>query len=316
MDDAKVCDVITDNVVLHVVTRTDTIHDALKSLYKYHITSVPVIDLEYNCLGLLDILDILAFLVKVSVEALESRVTPLSRNLKDDDLDMLFERSAKLNCAAVEKVFNLSRRNPFLPCTYRAPLRDVMRVFAHGVHRVPVVKSEEPNIVINILTQSATNAFLAKDPELYLGDKANKTLQELGLIQGEDKIISVKDDTIAIDAFILMHEQGLSDVAVVNARGVFQGCLSASDLKLIKDYKFRSLLLPVMDFVRAVRQEEGRIFRNFLVHCGPEATLADVVRRLASESVHRVFVVNDGLKPIGVVSITDISRIVSGERPW
>lgn len=316
MDTAKVCDVIPDEVVLHVVTRNDTIEHALKSLYKHHITSVPVIDLDSNCLGLLDILDILAYLVKVSVEELESRVTPLSRNLKDDDMDMLFERSAKLNCAAVEKGVNLSRRNPFLPCTYRAPLRDVMRVFAHGVHRVPVVKSEEPNIVINILTQSATNAFLAKNPELYLGDLAEKTLTELGLIQGEDKIVSVTDDTVAIDAFILMHEQGLSDVAVVNSRGVFQGCLSASDLKLIKDYKFRSLLLPVMDFVRAVRQEEGRIFKNFLVHCSPDTSLAEVIRRLAKELVHRVFVVNDAMKPVGVVSITDISRIVSGEKPW
>jgi len=312
MDTAKVSDVSQERT-LHVIRKDNTVQQALESLYRHHITSLPVVDYASNCLGFLDILDILSFLVRVTAEPLESRVTPVSQSLKTDDLDLLFERSIKFNCAAVEKAIHFSR-NPFLPCTYEAPLVEVMKVFAHGVHRVPVVKSEQPNIVIDILTQSAVNAFLAQDPERYLGDKASMSLQELKMVQGEDKIITVSSDTAAVDAFLLMHEQRLSDVGVVNERGAFQGCLSASDLKFVTDYKFRSLLMPVMEFLRAIRSQEGRIYKNFMVYCTPETTLASTVTRLASEQVHRIFIVNGAMKPVGVVSITDIARVVSGEK--
>ena len=163
---------------------------------------------------------------------------------------------------------NLSTRNPFLPCTLGAPLVEVLRNFSHGVHRVPVVAADEPSRIMAVLTQTDANRFLASDPEKYLGkERAHASLHDLGLICGPDKLVSVTTDTKAIDAFVTMHDKGLSAVAVVDDQGAFQGCLSATDLKLITDFRFQTLLLPVVQFLEHVRKEEGRASKNFRGTC-------------------------------------------------
>jgi CBS-domain-containing membrane protein len=208
---------------------------------------------------------------------------------------------------------NLSTRNPFLPCTLGAPLVEVLRNFAHGVHRVPVVASDDPASILAILTQTDANRFLATDPEKYLGkDRAHASLQDLGLLCGPEKVVSVTTNTKAIDAFVTMHERGLSAVAVVDDQGAFQGCLSATDLKLISDFRFQNLLLPVVEFLEYVRKGEGRATKNFRVWCIPTTPLQTAVKKLAEERVHRLFVVDPvTMKPQGVVALTDIARIVT-----
>jgi CBS domain-containing protein len=207
---------------------------------------------------------------------------------------------------------NLSTRNPFLPCTLGAPLIEVLRNFARGVHRVPVVDSEDPTRIVAMLTQTDANRFLATDPEKYLGQaRAHASITDLGLVAGADKVVTVPSSTKAIDAFITMHAKGLSALAVVDAEGAFQGCLSATDLKLITDYRFQALLLPVVEFLEHVRKEEGRTCKSYRVWCIPTTPLQTVVKKLAEERVHRVFVVDPvSMKPLGVVSLTDIARIV------
>jgi CBS domain-containing protein len=208
---------------------------------------------------------------------------------------------------------NLSTRNPFLPCTLGAPLIEVIRNFAQGLHRVPVVDSENPNSIVGILTQTDANRFLATDPEKYLGkERAHASIADLGLVSGADKVVSVTTNTKAIDAFITMHSKGLSAVAVVDEAGAFQGCLSATDLKLITDFKFHTLLMPVGEFLEHGRKEEGRTCKSYRVWCIATTPLQTVVKKLAEERVHRVFVVEPvSMKPLGVVSLTDIARIVT-----
>lgn len=88
---------------IHVVTKAATVREVLETLYRHHIHAVPVIDFDSNCEGLVDILDVLAFLLQVASEPIQSRVTPLSTSLKHDDMDMLLERSDRFNAANVLK---------------------------------------------------------------------------------------------------------------------------------------------------------------------------------------------------------------------
>jgi CBS domain-containing protein len=318
MEGATVRDVLIASgqelpIKIHVVTTAATVREVLETLYHHHIHAVPLIDFEFKCEGMIDILDVLAFLLKVTSEPIESRVTPYSTHLKNDDLDMLIARSDKFNTANVAKEVNLSTRNPFLPCTLGAPLVEVLRGFARGLHRVPVVDAENPHNIVAIMTQTDANRFLATDTEKYLGqERANKSLAELGLVCGPERLVTVSHDTKAIDAFITMHEKSLSAVAVVDEEGAFHGCLSATDLKLITNYRFQALLLPVAEFLTHVRKEEGRVCKNYRVWCLPTTPLKTVIKRLAEDRIHRIYVVDEAtLKPQGVVSLTDIARIVT-----
>ncbi|ELR21973.1 CBS domain containing protein [Acanthamoeba castellanii str. Neff] len=318
METATVRDVLSHQQLpaqIHVVSKTATVKEVLDTLYRHHILAAPVVDFESKCEGLIDVLDVLSFLLQVASEPVESRVSPLSTTLHNDDMDMLVQRSERFNTTNVATGVNLSTRNPFLPCTLGAPLIEVLRNFARGVHRVPVVDSEDPTRIVAMLTQTDANRFLATDPEKYLGQaRAHASITDLGLVAGADKVVTVPTSTKAIDAFITMHAKGLSALAVVDAEGAFQGCLSATDLKLITDYRFQALLLPVVEFLEHVRKEEGRTCKSYRVWCIPTTPLQTVVKKLAEERVHRVFVVDPvSMKPLGVVSLTDIARIVTAK---
>jgi hypothetical protein len=48
-----------------------------------------------------------------------------------------------------------------------------------------------------------------------------------------------------------------------------------------------------------------------LLSCGAGATVSEVFRMVASERVHRVYVVDEAGRPVGVVTLTDLLELVS-----
>lgn len=313
MENLKVSDIVGQQEKIYTVRATDTVKHMLEVLYNFNIHSAPVMDVEQGCLGLVDVLDLLDFLVHVATKPVESRVTPSSQNLKDDDMDMLLERAQEWNATTVSEAFGgaslvtkIKTRTPFLPCTYGAPLSAVFQNFAKGIGRIPVVHKEQPHVITNILTQSAVNTYLSEHPNL-LGDERKKSVKELGFIQGADKVVSVPETTITIDAFAIMKSKGLAGLGILNERGALVGCLSATDVKMVTQFKFKLLLLPVLEFVKSVRTGQSKP-KSYLVYVKEDATLEDVVMKLATERVHRLFVVGDHMHPVGVISLTDLSN--------
>lgn len=61
-------------------------------------------------------------------------------------------------------------------------------------------------------------------------DAIQKTIAEINL--GTKPVISVNENTPAIETFRLMDNKKISSVAVVDANGTFVGNTSASDLKV------------------------------------------------------------------------------------
>ncbi|KAL6073818.1 cell separation during budding [Balamuthia mandrillaris] len=310
MQDTRVCDLTTHTKTIHVVKRDDTIGQVLDTLYKYDITAVPVIDYESKVHGMLDNLDLLAFLVNITSQGKR----PVSQVLAREDLEQFYETSKNWTLSTVDQgksvLESLGQRNPWLPCTTGVPLSAVLQVFADGIHRLPVVNSDAPNEVVNIITQSDVNCFLAQDPLKYLAAKAEATLQDLHLLQGEQAISKVTADVPAIDAFVKMYDEERSSIAVVDASGILLGCISATDLKYIRNFNFQQLLRPSFDFIQEVRKNQAKV-KDYLVTVPPTATLQDVVTTLAKKRVHRLYVINEENHPIGLVSLTDIAKVLS-----
>lgn len=48
-----------------------------------------------------------------------------------------------------------------------------------------------------------------------------------------------------------------------------------------------------------------------LLCCKPESTFAEVLEMVALERVHRAYVVDEGCRPVGVVTLTDMLQLVS-----
>ena len=64
--------------------------------------------------------------------------------------------------------------------------------------------------------------------------------------------------------------------------------------------------MPAREFVCKVRNIDGAKARWPTMDASPATTVADVVARLASTRVHRLYIVDDQRRPVSVVSLKDI----------
>lgn len=152
---------------------------------------------------------------------------------------------------------------------------------------------------------------------------APMTLKQLGLDKSEG-IITMSINALAIHAFWSMHFNKVSAVAVVDTDGKLLGNLSASDIRVClffdliyilqgigsTERRFSSLLLPIGEFT----QLDGPEFSNSAIGCKADTTFSEVVSLLTAKKIHRVWVVEND-KPVGLVSTTDIMRVLTRLEP-
>ncbi|GBF94964.1 hypothetical protein Rsub_07465 [Raphidocelis subcapitata] len=206
------------------------------------------------------------------------------------------------------------------------------------VHRLALYDDAEA--IVNIISQTDIVRFLAINRS-HLGPIARKTVQELGWCPKQ--VVAVTPDVSAIEAMALMNDSHISAVAVVDSVGKIIGNFSVSEMRTIMAEHFGALALPVGEFLAlehgtefvgyrritddGVRSTPGHRFvtdrvartrprtpgeevGQSLVLVGPNATFADVVERIVSHRIHRVYVIDDEERPVGCATCTDVLRAV------
>jgi len=274
-------------------------YEGFKTLVENNILSAPVYDEKtQKFTGFLDIRDLVSFVVFVD----DDQKSDVPQNLHE-----LIMHGCKLFKAELDgvTVTYLSRRNPFHPLSTTDSLLKACEDLSKGLHRVPVV-DQEGNLV-NIISQSSIISFLAKH-EKNIKSQIHQTLGELNL--GTKPVISVKQESPAIDTFRLMDKKKISGVAVVDNHGRFVGNTSASDLKLfMRTLSLDILARPTTEFLKIIRQESIEI-KSPTISVSTHDSLVVAIGKLASTKIHKLFVADDqdGYKPLAVVSLTDILR--------
>lgn len=128
----------------------------------------------------------------------------------------------------------------------------------------------------------------------------NKTMAQLGFgSPSERPIEKVTEGTFTVDAFARMRNNDVSCLPVVNDSGSITHVLSASDL--------RSLSVSSIDLL----EQPLRIFLNkrpasSLVTATADTKFSEVLRRLDDSGKHRAVLTDTGMKPIAMVSLSDI----------
>lgn len=213
------------------------------------------------------------------------------------------------------------------------------------VHRLALFDSDGQ--LVHVVSQSDMVKFLYSRLE-ELGPLGDATVTDLGFVTGTDGVVTVRPETPALDAMVLMEERSISAVAVVNAQGGIIGNFSISELRTIMAEHFGSLALPVGEFLAlehgteyagyAIQREDstpmaaspppssagfkfakeremrrrdshpGSEVGQTLITCSPDTTLAEVLDKMVHNRLHRVYVCDDDLKPCGVITLTDILR--------
>jgi len=294
LDNVKVKSFCKSQQIVSVVAN-DSTSRAMEILAKKGITGAPVWDNEKKeYIGFVDTLDLTMFVSYVYFENFQ-------RHPHLYDPKELKKRFA----LPVRDVINASKRDPFWTVDAEESVGFLINNFLKlGIHRVPVVQNGQ---VVGIVSQSDVVRLLAKNKQ-FLGELATKTVADLGLDQ--KPVVTVRNDIPLIEAFNAILANDISGLAVVDfSTGALVNNLSASDLKGVTEQNFFKLEAQVHQIFMLNYDKKPPVF------CYPHNTLGAVISHVEETGVHRVYVVDQHKKPVGVVTLTDIMYAFSRGNP-
>jgi len=205
----------------------------------------------------------------------------------------------------------LSKRNPFRPVKSTTSLLEVAILLRERtVHRVPVVG--EDGVCVAIVSQSTILKFLSDHRDQTAHD-VGQTLAATHL--GIKSVFTIEDTKTARDAFSMIDKTGLSGIGVVDSEGHLVGNTSARDIKyFVLDKGQLSMDEAVMDYLATIRQRQiSEKDRAPVSSIHRTDTLGRAIGLLGKTQYHRLFLVDDQRKPIGVVSVADILSFATRE---
>jgi len=300
---SKIETIVPKGQTMITVPATDTVQQSLKILLKYNIYSAPVFDsTSKKYFGFINLVDIVTAIIS-SVEAM------ITSSQKLEDL-----MSNANNLQIQKTAADLATLNPIYFIGKNDSLSTALKLMAStGTRRLLIVENPqetpiEAEKILNVLTQSSIISYLSKNLE-QVGSLGKKTIKESNL--GIKNVITVNEDSEAIEAFKLMSKNRITGVAVVHSNGTLFTIISAKDIKEVDlTPPFKKLFVSATQFVSSVR---AHTLKEFVpaVYVRSENTIAEVIHKLAFLKLHRLFIINNERMCIGVVSASTIIHLFS-----
>jgi len=286
---------------------SDGIVIAFKALIEKKILSMPVYKLHTEiCVGFIDILDILSFIVKRLREL--GPVDPLIAMRTWHQLDYFV-------VTPVIEVINQSGRDAYATIGMDASLQQVIDLMVErGVHRVGVLNHQGK--VYNILTQTRLLQFVVENEDksvpFTLGPHDR---DEIGQFFPPKAVYCIPLNARTIDAFVAMNDVKKSALAVTNDQGQLVSNISATDLKEVGydlDLYLR-LFDTVQDFLKkkTLNRNVGPSEQNTgtlppAIFLGTGNKILQALEVFQKFKVHRIYMVDPTYKPVGVITPAEI----------
>jgi len=140
-----------------------------------------------------------------------------------------------------------------------------------------------------------------------------KTVQELNL--GTGGVYTIEKKKKAIDAFVEMNNKKISGLGVVDDNKMLIGNISARDLKQVKSNNIFGILNKSCGaFVSFIKQQSFNETAP-VISCTLDTSFDYVIRRMAVNKIHRLYVCDKELKATHIISLRDlISCIISNSK--
>ncbi|CAK7356939.1 unnamed protein product [Dovyalis caffra] len=218
---------------------------------------------------------------------------------------------------------------------------DCMEVFSKGIHRalVPLDSHMENTAGVELMESASSYRMLTQmDLLKFLKDNASelrgiisRSVGEIGAVN--DSVYAISSRTKVIEAIKCMRAALLNAVPIVLASNSLEedskqlikgkgkkliGTFSATDLRGCHLAALQTWLpLSALEFTESVLSspiyaapDASNISPRELVTCHPESSLAEVIDKAVTKHVHRVWVVDQQGFLVGLVSLTDVIRVM------
>jgi len=305
---------------------SSTLNEALRTLHENAISSIPIYDdSTHVVVGSLNMFDIVVFILRfLGINA----ATDL-QNISGSIFEALSIPESTLGSVSLAAILQFSESDPSKPLFIlpTASLYELITLFNEGVERLVVAQSG--GVILGIISQRDLTNALAQCVYL-LGDMSSRPIGELGIIARDILVESEEESVLTV-----MHDM---DVRSAPAAAILQDYrlvanFSASDLCGLQNGNLKDLLLPVTEFLELqfLKQSEepvyigdgqvkiGATFKSSLspayqlrsqhpIVCTLEDTLEHVIMKVVATKVHRIWVVDKAMRPLGVVTIPNLLR--------
>eukprot|EP01114_Cavostelium_apophysatum_P019401 TRINITY_DN6248_c0_g1_i3.p1 TRINITY_DN6248_c0_g1~~TRINITY_DN6248_c0_g1_i3.p1 ORF type:complete len:325 (+),score=61.63 TRINITY_DN6248_c0_g1_i3:111-1085(+) len=296
--ETSIDEIVPSGQKMLVIDVKDSIQNAIKTLVSANFYSAPLFDSEtQQYLGFVDLVDLVNFIVTTVESTCTTPEHAQERLFHVDKLEFAHKTQEG-------NLRDLSSKNPFTTVLKGSSLLKALEVFVStGARRIAVLDGTK---ITNVLTQSAIVAWMSK--HLKEIPFAKKQVKDLNF--GLKKVISIGTDARALEAFKLMSANRITAVAVVDETGQLMSTLSAKDIKMLDIANpFRKLFQSALKFVQDIRAQS--VMESMpIVHCYPKSTVTEVVMRLTSLKIHRIFIVDELHRPIGIISLGDVLKLL------
>jgi len=306
--DCKVKDLFRENYLydsLLYINEKTTIEECLNLLVSKNILAVPIYDQsKQQFIGIIDFYQIMTWMGfvaytpdgEMSLEMLQQKV-----NLMQPAANLLGV-TGKQESDDINSLWVLNANDSF---------KDPLEYLGKGIYRILVTSEDQTDIQhIKMVTQTDLTRFILKNWEKFDNWK-NCTLNDpktVG-IRFLKKVFTISSTEPAIKAFQKMRLKQVNALAVVNDKGVLIDTLSDADLRGFTGSNLQNLFVPVKDWIGQVTGHGG-VTRK-VVTCHSMDSLHSVIESIVNKKIHRVWIVDEEHKPIGVVSMTDVALFVS-----
>ncbi|KAG2233417.1 hypothetical protein INT48_007447 [Thamnidium elegans] len=290
-----------------------SVEEACQILVDNNISSAPVyVEGEKgHYIGMFDYGDVIAYILLVLHRKPGQNDSSDSIDLDSLEIKDIVRRALEGQKVPVRMASDLSRKNPFYSILQEATLLSAVETFACGTHRVSILKPDGE--IGGILSQSTVVRYLYENRKQFpaLDEVMNKTVHQLNL--GDEPVVGIDADATVLDALSLMSSKGVSSIAVLRNDKYVLGNISMTDVKhVMKANSHRMLWKTCFQFVSYIRTQQGITDGQdrlpvFDVHQG--TSLGFTIAKLLATKAHRVWVTNETHQAIGVVSLTDVTRV-------
>ncbi|CAH1789827.1 unnamed protein product [Owenia fusiformis] len=303
----KCYDLIPTSSKLIVFDTTLNVKKAFFALVYNGVRAAPLWDSnKQDFVGMLTITDFISILQKYYKSPLVQM-----DELEEHKIETWRDHVITLRLAEVLK----DDYKPLVSIDPDSSLFDAIRTLIHNrVHRLPVIDYKTGN-AIYVLTHKRILRFLY----LYIADLPtptfmSKTLEELDIGTYKD-IATVNPDTPVIKALNIFVERKVSALPVVDSKGTVVNIYAKFDvINLAAEKTYNNLDITIEQAL----QHRTDYFEG-VAKCLQTDTLSAIMEKIVKAEVHRLVIVDDKDKVLGVVSLSDIlSYLVlspAGELP-
>ncbi|TPX66664.1 hypothetical protein CcCBS67573_g07742 [Chytriomyces confervae] len=273
-----------------------TIETALKTMAENNVLTLPITSRAFpsKFVYILSTLDILMYVV--------------AREKGGAHLDLGVTVESAMTMASSLKAFDAEMESyRVFERDYRDTVESTMVGFAHGLHRVLITDALNAKPAM-VLTQSDITAYIHKNAaSLQLHEPMSRTLAQLGLITNKVKTMSTSET--ALEGYNRMAAAKILALPVVDNAGLVVATLSASDLRGLSKETLPYVGLNVLEFLGKMNTNSGKDATSSV---SPDDTLKDAVQLLVERNVHRLWILDTMLRPVGVVSQSDVMAAILG----